>query len=134
MERFEPNHPPGPFPTWKHSNLYAPRRPGKAAAPEALQGRLNSGSESNQDWMNVNIEAAPAWREYIPQVDGGSSRPAGRVRGLSAGRLVGGVSRKVLAGGDLGIALQKSLKRGVRTDSWSRALPIDGMDALAASP
>ena len=117
VERIEPNHSPGLFPAWKHSNLYAPRRSGKRAAPEALQGRLNSGPESNQYWMHVNIEATPAWRENFPQGDGGSSRPAGRVREPSAGRLVGSVLRKVLAGGDLGIALQKSLKRGVQTDS-----------------
>ena len=83
--------------------------------------------------MHVNIESAPVCREHIPEVDGGSSRLAGRVRKPSAGRLVGAVSRKVLAGGNPGIAPQKSLNRGERTGSWSLAMPINGMDAAVAS-
>ena len=116
VERFGTNHPPGPFPAWKHSNLYAPPRPGKAgcrrrskAASTAVPRATSTGC------MSTLRQPQLGWR--TPQGDGGNSRPAGRVREPSAGRLVGGVPHKVLAGGNPGIALRKSLKRGVRTDS-----------------
>lgn len=67
--------------------------------------------------MHVNIEVAAACMENIPQAMARGSRGAGRVCGPSAGRLAGGMPRKVLAGGNPDIAIQKSVMRGVRTDS-----------------
>ena len=51
----------------KYFILHAPRQSGKTSALRALQDHLNSGVEGNYRCLHVNVEAAQAWRENIPE-------------------------------------------------------------------
>ena len=111
--------------------LHAPRQSGKTSVLKALQDRLNSGVEGNYRCLHVNIEAAQAWRENIPE----SMAVILDVLAESASSVLGddsleGMVREVLAGGHVGVALWKTLKRWAQADSRPLVLLIDEIDAL----
>ena len=111
--------------------LHAPRQTGKTSALIALQNHLNSGAEGDYRCLYVNIEAAQAMRENIPEAMAVILEVlAERASSVLGDDSLEGVVREVLAGGNAGAALWKTLKRWAQADSRPLVLLIDEIDAL----
>ena len=111
--------------------LHAPRQTGKTSTIKALQDRLNSGAEGDYRCVYVNVEAAQAWRENIPE----AMAVVLEILAERASSVLGDDSledmvREVLAGGNAGAALWKTLKRWAQGDSRPLVLLIDEIDSL----
>ena len=111
--------------------LHAPRQTGKTSALKALQDRLNSGAEGDYRCLLVNIEAAQAWRQDIPQAITGILR----LLALGARKVLGDNSlsdlrREVLAEESPGTALFEILQRWAQAETRPLVLLIDEIDSL----
>ena len=115
----------------KYFILHAPRQTGKTSALIALQDHLNSGAEGDYRCLYVNIEAAQAMRENIPEAMAVILEVlAERASSVLGDDSLEGMVREVLAGGNAGAALWKTLKRWAQADSRPLVLLIDEIDAL----
>ena len=115
----------------KYFILHAPRQSGKTSALRALQDHLNSGVEGNYRCLHVNVEAAQAWRENIPEAMAVILEVLGeRASSVFGDDSLEGMVREVLAGGNAGAALWKTLKRWAQADSRPLVLLIDEIDSL----
>ena len=111
--------------------LHAPRQTGKTSVLIALQNHLNSGAEGDYRCLYVNIEAAQAMRENIPEAMAVILEVlAERASSVLGDDSLEGMVREVLAGGNAGAALWKTLKRWAQADSRPLVLLIDEIDAL----
>ena len=115
----------------KYFILHAPRQTGKTSTLKALQDHLNSGAEGDYRCLHVNVEAAQAWRENIPEAMAVILEVlAERASSVLGDDSLEGMVREVLAGGNAGAALWKTLKRWAQADSRPLVLLIDEIDAL----
>ena len=111
--------------------LHAPRQTGKTSALRALQDLLNSGTQGDYRCLHVNIEAAQAWRENIPQAMAAILQVlAGRARRVLGDDSLDRIRRTVLAEESPGTALWNALQRWAQADPRPLVLLIDEVDAL----
>ena len=115
----------------KYFILHAPRQTGKTSTLKALQDHLNSGAEGDYRCLHVNVEAAQAWRENIPEAMAVILEVlAERASSVLGDDSLEGMVREVLAGGNAGAALWKTLKRWAQGDPRPLVLLIDEIDSL----
>ena len=112
--------------------LHAPRQTGKTSALRALQDLLNSGTQGDYRCLHVNIEAAQAWRENIPQAMAAILQVlAGRARRVLGDDSLDRIRRTVLAEESPGTgALECPAGAGRKADPRPLVLLIDEVDAL----
>ena len=111
--------------------LHAPRQSGKTSALKALQDHLNSGAVGDYRCLYVNVEAAEALRQDIPQAMPVILRVlAGRARRVFRDNSLAGIVSDVLAAGSPGSALWEALQRWAEADPRPLVLLIDEIDAL----
>ena len=111
--------------------LHAPRQTGKTSALKALRDHLNSGAVGDYRCLYVNIEAAEAMRQDIPQAMPVILRVlAGRARRALGDNSLAGIVSEVLAAGSPGSALWDVLQRWAEADPRPLVLLIDEIDAL----
>ena len=115
----------------EYLTLFAPRQTGKTSVLKALQDHLNSGAEGDYRCLYVNVEAAEAWQENIPEAMAGIlDAVAERASSVLGDESLEGIVAKVLASGRPATALWKSLTRWARADARPLVLLIDEIDAL----
>ena len=117
----------------EYLTLHAPRQTGKTSALKALQDHLNSGIAGDYRCLYVNIEAAEAWEENIPEAMAGIlDALAERASSVLGDESLEGIVSAVLASGRPATALWKSLTRWARVDARPLVLLIDEIDALVS--
>ena len=131
LERIDLEYVLGLIRDQKYFILHAPRQTGKTSTLKALQDHLNSGAEGDYRCLQVNVEAAQAWREQIPeametilQVLAGTAEIVLRDNSLE------GIRREALAKKSPGTALSSALRQWAEADSRPLVLLIDEIDAL----
>ena len=115
----------------KYLILHAPRQTGKTSALIALQDHLNSGAAGDYRCLYVNIEAAQAMRENIPEAMEVILKVlAGTAQTVLGDDSLDGIRRAALAEGGAGAALWEALRRWAMASPHPLVLLIDEIDAL----
>ena len=115
----------------KYFILHAPRQTGKTSALKALQDHLNSGAEGDYRCLYVNVEAAQAMRENIPEAMEVILKVlAGTAQTVLGDDSLDGIRRAALAEGGAGAALWEALRRWAMASPHPLVLLIDEIDAL----
>ena len=115
----------------KYFIQHAPRQTGKTSALKALQDHLNSGAEGDYRCLYVNVEAAQAMRENIPEAMEVILKVlAGTAQTVLGDDSLDGIRRAALAEGGAGAALWEALRRWAMASPHPLVLLIDEIDAL----
>ena len=115
----------------KYFILHAPRQTGKTSTLKALQDHLNSGAAGDYRCLYVNIEAAQAMRENIPEAMEVILKVlAGTAQTVLGDDSLDGIRRAALAEGGAGAALWEALRRWAMASPHPLVLLIDEIDAL----
>jgi len=131
LERIDLEYVLGLIHDQKYFILHAPWQTGKTSTLKAIQDHLNSGAEGDYRCLHVNVEAAQAWREKIPEAMETILRVlAGNAENVLGDHSLEEIRSDVLAKKSPGTALSSALRQWAEADSRPLVLLIDEIDAL----
>ena len=131
LERIDLEYVLGLIHDQKYFILHAPRQTGKTSTLKALQDNLNSGAEGDYRCLHVNVEAAQAWREKIPEaMETILQVLAGTAEIVLGDHSLEEIRREALAKKSPGKAFWSALQQWAEADSRPVVLLIDEIDAL----